>query len=456
MQIKEYLKSICEQIEYKPIREEISNEIETHIIDLKQEYINDGIKEEDAEQKAINQMGNAEEIGKKLNQIHRPRVDFKLIFITIILLGFGFLVSFIRTSQLVTNGNEANSMTKYIFFLIIGVVLSVPIYFIDYRKILKYSNILYGIASGIILWTLLFGVNVNGIPHIYISPTINSISPYTIAVPLYIISFVGFINNLKQESEIKILQKYNINIKLVKVIVLSLISLYLLFLIPSITSVFILGLTYLIIGTVKIIKSKENKTKNILMLWGIPIIIGSILGIYLLVGVPYIAERLEVTFNPVSDASGMGWLGVNRKIIINSAQLYGEADDMSTAIDLFDEGTDFAFISILAHYGWIVAILVTVSILLLSIKLIINAIKIKENGGKSLIIGISSMFILQSIFNILMNLNLWMESNYNLPFVSYGGVNLIINLMCLSLILSVYRKKDLIFENKERREKVSF
>lgn len=454
MQIKEYLKSICEQIKYMPIREEISNEIEGHIIDLKQEYINDGIKEDEAEQKAIEQMGNAEEIGKKLNEIHRPRLDFKLICITIILLCFGFLVSFIRTSQILTNGNEANAMTKYIFFLIIGVVLGIPIYFIDYRKILKYSNILYGIASGIILWALLFGGNVNGIPHIYISPTLGSISPYTIAVPLYIISFVGFINNLKQENKIKILQKYNI--KLVKIIVLSVISLYLLFLIPSITSAFILGLTYLIIGTVKILEGKENKKRNILMLWGIPVTIGLILVISLLVGVPYIAERLEVTFNPASDASGMGWLGVNREIIINSAQLYGEADDMSTAIDIFDEGTNFAFISILAHYGWIVAILVTVSILLLCVKLIINAIKIKEKYGKSLIIGIGSMFILQSIFNILMNLNLWMESNYNLPFVSYGGVNLIINLMCLSLVLSVYRKKDLIFMDKERKEKVAF
>ena len=88
MQIKEYLKSICEQIKYMPIREEISNEIEGHIIDLKQEYINDGIKEDEAEQKAIEQMGNAEEIGKKLNEIHRPRLDFKLICITIILLCF--------------------------------------------------------------------------------------------------------------------------------------------------------------------------------------------------------------------------------------------------------------------------------------------------------------------------------------------------------------------------------
>lgn len=450
MQIKEYLNSICEQIKYKPIRGEISKEIEGHIVDLKQEYINDGNKEEIAEEKAIQQMGNPEEIGKKLNQIHKPKLDLQLILITIILLCFGFLVSFIRTCHLVTNGNETNAMTKYIFFLILGVLLSIPIYFIDYRKLLKYSNILYGIASGLIIWTLLFGVNINGIPHIYISPTASSISPVIIAVPLYIISFVGFINNLEKKSKIKmkILQKCNINV--VKIIVLSIISLFLLTLMPSITSTFILGLTYLIIATGKILESKENKKRNILMLWGIPLLIGMILLIYIVGGrTYYIWNRFEVTFHPESDANGMGWTELNRKIIINSAQTYGEAEDMSNAIELFDEGTNFAFISILAHYGWIVTVLVTVSILLLCIKLIINAIKIKEKYGKSLIIGISSMFILQSIFNILMNLNLWMESNYNLPFVSYGGFNLIINLMCLSLILSVYRKKDLIFMDKK-------
>ena len=78
MQIKEYLKSVCEQIKYKPIREEISKEIEVHIFDLKQEYINDGIKEDIAEEKAIEQMGNPEEIGKKLNQIHKPKLDLQL------------------------------------------------------------------------------------------------------------------------------------------------------------------------------------------------------------------------------------------------------------------------------------------------------------------------------------------------------------------------------------------
>ena len=52
------------------------------------------------------------------------------------------------------------------------------------------------------------------------------------------------------------------------------------------------------------------------------------------------------------------------------------------------------------------------------------------------------MFILQSIFNILMNMNLWIDSSLNLPFVSYGRTNLIINMMSLALILSIYRKKD--------------
>ena len=128
---------------------------------------------------------------------------------------------------------------------------------------------------------------------------------------------------------------------------------------------------------------------------------------------------------------------------------------MSDAIDLFDEGTDGAFISLLAHFGWSASIGVVIVIIALSVKLIMNAIKIKDNYGKFLVIGISSMFILQSIFNILINLNLWIDFSLNLPFVSYGGANLVINIMSLALILSIYRKKDIsVFKNNISTEKI--
>jgi cell division protein FtsW (lipid II flippase) len=39
---------------------------------------------------------------------------------------------------------------------------------------------------------------------------------------------------------------------------------------------------------------------------------------------------------------------------------------------------------------------------------------------------------------------LWIEADFNLPFVSYGGGNLVINMMSLALILSIYRRKDII------------
>ena len=93
------------------------------------------------------------------------------------------------------------------------------------------------------------------------------------------------------------------------------------------------------------------------------------------------------------------------------------------------------------------------AVMLFSFKLIFDAIKIKEIYGKFIVIGLSSMFILQSIFSILMNLNLWVESGFSLPFVSYGIGNLIMNIICLSLILSVYRRKDInLYEKKIEKE----
>lgn len=264
-------------------------------------------------------------------------------------------------------------------------------------------------------------------------------------MPLYIIAFVGFIEKVgknKVELEIFNKKKIIIDINLIKIIILSLFSILLLFLIPSLTSAFVLGMTYLIVATVKILKSGEKKIKNILKLFAIPFILTIILLTSITTG-PYIAEKILISFKPELDAAGSGWEGINRKIIINSANLFGEAEDMSNAIELFDEGTSEAFISILAHYGWIPSIILVATIILISIKLIINSIKVKDSYGKILIIGISCLFILQSIFNVLQNLNLWIEASFELPFVSYGGTGLIINIMCLALVLSIYRRKDI-------------
>ena len=460
MQIKEFLNNVCEQIKYKPIRENIAEELKNHIEEAKEDYMKEGIEENVAEEKATMQMGEAKEIGKKLNKIHRPKLDWKLLLIVGILLFFGFLVVLIRINNGLDGYVTTSNIGKYITFLVIGIFLGTIIYFFDYRKLSSYSNIIYLIAIGLIGFVLLFGRTVNGIPYLYINNFI-SINPAIIAVPLFIIAFVGFINDFNKESKLQnIIQKYvnikiNININLLKIIVLSVFSLMLLGLIPSMASVGILGFTYMILATVKIVQLKEKKVKNLIKLWGSVIVIGIIFATYILGVSPFRWMRLQVAIDPESDPEGAGWVAMNRKEIIESAKFFGEAENISDAIDLFDEGTYSAFISILAHYGWSVSIAIVIVIIAFSIKLILNAIKVKDNYGKFLIMGISSMFILQSIFNILINMNMWLDFSLNLPFISYGGTNLVINIMCLALILSVYRRKDIMFaQNNINGEKI--
>ena len=451
MQIKDFLEKVCNEIKYKPIREKISKELENHIEESKEAYIHKGESEEIAINKAIADMGDAEVIGKTLNKIHKPKLDYKLIILLLILLCFTFLVVGIKTTSHVFSEGEGPFFIKTIVYLIIGFILGLAVYFMDYTKISKYSNYIYIASSILIIYTVIFGrYGIIGIPYLDIG---NMISISTVTMPLFLIAFVGFIQNVgKHKVEFRVLNLETIQIdkSLIKIIILSVFSLLLLASIPSLTSAFILGIAYMIIATVKIIKDSHKKVTNLLKLYGVIFALG-IICIISLTTAPYRLERIVTTFYPETDPEGAGWLGINRKLIIESASMFGEAEDMSNALDLFDAGTQFAFISILAHYGWIVAILLIVTIILISVKLIINSMKVKDAYGKMLIIGISCLFIFQSVFNVLMNLNLWFESGFELPFVSYGGTGLIMNMVCLALVLSIYRRKDILISSDNKK-----
>lgn len=279
MQINEFLNSVCEQIKYKPIRNTISEELKNHIEDKKEELIENGQNEQEAEENAVEQMGDAKLIGKELNKVHKPRLDWKLLIILIILLVFGFLVSYIITlneetemmkyiKQNVAEYITTNYMLKYIMYLAIGLVIGIAVYFYDYKRLKNKSLILYGIATAVIILTLLFGMPVNGIKFLRIGN--HGIRANAIAMPLYIIAFIGFLENINKENKLtEIFKEKNIkiNANILLVIALSIISLVMLTLIPSLSSVIVMAIAYLILATRKIKNESKNKKKDILILW---------------------------------------------------------------------------------------------------------------------------------------------------------------------------------------------
>ena len=86
MLIKEFLEKVCDEIKYKPIRKDISEELELHIQEQKEEFVKDGMSNSKAEEKAVLNMGEATEIGKKLDKIHRPKLDWILLLLVAIMI----------------------------------------------------------------------------------------------------------------------------------------------------------------------------------------------------------------------------------------------------------------------------------------------------------------------------------------------------------------------------------
>jgi len=142
---------------------------------------------------------------------------------------------------------------------------------------------------------------------------------------------------------------------------------------------------------------------------------------------------------------------------MENAKLIGKAEVeeewLVVNIDDIFEDSNHTFIYLLGKVGIIPAIILVLAIILTSIKLIINAKNIKEQYGKFLIIGLSTLYILQSVASVLMNINWGIQADINIPFVSYGGFYFMVNILSMALMFSVYRRKDINFEEPKKLKK---
>lgn len=71
--ISDFCNIVCNQIRWKKTHKTVFGEIENHLIEQRDEYINSGYTEADATDKAINDFGDATYIGTELDRIHRPK-----------------------------------------------------------------------------------------------------------------------------------------------------------------------------------------------------------------------------------------------------------------------------------------------------------------------------------------------------------------------------------------------
>ena len=87
MERRDYLELLTSQIRCKKMCPVIAREVEDHIEDQKQAFLEEGMTEAEAEKSAVREMGDVEEmgdpveVGVEMDQIHRPKMPWKAILV---------------------------------------------------------------------------------------------------------------------------------------------------------------------------------------------------------------------------------------------------------------------------------------------------------------------------------------------------------------------------------------
>ncbi len=103
--------------------------------------------------------------------------------------------------------------------------------------------------------------------------------------------------------------------------------------------------------------------------------------------------------------------------------------------------TDFIFAVIGEELGFIGSVLVIIVFFLIMSRVIQIAVSSRNHFGVLVATGIGSMWIFQVLVNIGMTIGIMPVTGIPLPFISYGGSAMLVNMASVGLLLSIYRRR---------------
>ena len=90
--MEKYLEKLLSQIRCKKARPYIAEEIREHIESQIEDNLSGGMTYEEAEKKAVADMGDPIEVGISLDKVHKPQIAWKLLLVVGVLSLLGILI----------------------------------------------------------------------------------------------------------------------------------------------------------------------------------------------------------------------------------------------------------------------------------------------------------------------------------------------------------------------------
>lgn len=182
---------------------------------------------------------------------------------------------------------------------------------------------------------------------------------------------------------------------------------------------------------------------------------GAFFGFFLLIKLsPYRFNRLLAFFDPTRDPLGITYHINQIMISLSNGGLFGQGLGASRQKYLFlpEAHTDSIFAILGEEIGFIGSLIIIFLFIFLMYKIYQVIIHAPDRYGKLLASGIFIFFNIQIIINLAAMVNIFPLTGVPLPFLSYGGSNLLISFVLLGILMNIEKQmRQVHIKNIKRR-----
>lgn len=358
-------------------------------------------------------------------------VDICLVYAVMLLLAVGIIMVYSASSyvDMIKKGNSAYTFTRQLIFATLGCIAMYIMSRYDYHN-LKNKRLVFilMVITVILLFSVFLFPGVNGAKRwIMLGPL--SFQPSELAKYVVVIYLaMALTNNMKNITSFwkGIVPPLMVG-GLFAAIILSQKNL-------SIASV-----TLIVTFIMLFVAGGQNKH-----LFGIvaPTMIAAAVTFTLIE--PYRKARLLNFIDPWKDSIGNGYQLIQSFYALGAGGLTGLGLGQSRQKTLYmpEPHNDFIFAIIGEELGLVGCVVIIALFIFFIITGIRIAMKAKDNYGTFLATGITSIIAIQAIINIAVVTGSMPVTGVPLPFISYGGSSLVINLMAMGILMNISRQID--------------
>ena len=398
-EMQAYVDTVCDQIRWKQTRKAVEKEA----------FLAEGLSEEEAEKRTVEEMGDGIAVGMALDRTHRPKPQWQMVLVAAVLLSMGL---FCRLTI-----DQVSFGIDIVVPMLLAVALFGAAYFLDFTLLARKAKWVILLFLAMLILAVPFVEKSGGESVFFFFDYAYALTGMALLAPLPFLSVLFFMRGRKERGywfswlAMAILAALLFSFGKISMVLIFSISAY--------------GAFAVAVGTDWFSMGKQKGKRLLALTTGAGIGVGGLA----MLGIPALRYRLSFAVARVTGGEfGGGYFRYLVENIWENCRWLGSGtlpqNEMAMSVQLVLSQRQDLFSN---------------DIFLLSFQQIR---KQRSAFGRMTAFSIWLVLLMQTVFFTAYNLGFMLVAPYALPLVSYGNTVLCINALLVGLLCSVFRRGE--------------